>query len=286
MQENYVKQGYLLEDFRLFHLKGAQGIQTEYHYHEFYKLLMLVSGSGSYWIEGQRYALKSGDIVLVGSHCVHRPEFEPGLPYERIIFYIAPEFLQRESSAECDLSDFFSGRMGHVLRSESGNLLLFHRAQELEKELSGQEFGSAILGTGLLLRLLVEIGRELNRSETLQPGPILPKNQRIQEIMAYIDTHLSEDLSIDDLAEQFYLSKFHMMRLFRSTTGTSINQYITQQRLLLARELISQGMSATQSCFRSGFGSYSSFTRTYGKYYGTTPTGRNHAARLAEDSYE
>ena len=86
MSENYTKQGYLLEDFRLFHLKSAAGVQTEYRYHEFYKLLMLVSGSGGYWIDGQRYALQPGDIVLVDSHCVHRPEFEPELPYERIIF--------------------------------------------------------------------------------------------------------------------------------------------------------------------------------------------------------
>ena len=93
-------------------------------------------------------------------------------------------------------------------------------------------------------------------------------------MLRYIDDHLSEDISIDELAERVYLSKFHMMRLFRAETGSSIHGYITQRRLLLARDMMAEGMSATESCFRSGFRSYSSFTRTYGRHFGTTPTGR------------
>lgn len=286
MNENYEKQGYLLEDFRLFHLKSAAGIRTEFHYHEFCKLLLLISGSGGYWIEGQRYALQPGDIVLVGSHCVHRPEFEAGVPYERIIIYISPEFLRRQSTPDCDLLECFSGRKSHVLRPEKGSLRFLSLAESLKRELSGEGYGRVLLSAGLLLRLLVEIGRDFNRGDALQPGPVLPKNSRVQEIMTYIEAHLTEDLTIEGIAERFYLSKYHMMRLFRAATGSSMNSYITQRRLLLARELIGRGMSATESCFRAGFGSYSSFTRTYGKFFGTTPTGRNFTARLLEESDE
>lgn len=286
MIENVEKQGYLLEDFRLFHLKGAGGIQTEYHYHEFCKLLMLVSGSGSYWIEGQRYTLQPGDVVLVGNGCVHRPEFAPGVPYERIIVYISPDFLRRQSGGDCDLLECFSGRLGHVLRPGKGGAQLYSLADSMEKELAGENFGREVLSSGILVQLLVQLYRSLDQEAALQPGPILPQNERIRSLMAYIDAHLTEDLTIDALAEQFYLSKFHMMRLFRACTGTSINHYITRQRLLLARDMISRGVPATQSCFRSGFGSYSSFTRTYAKYFGTTPTGRKYTARLLEESYE
>jgi AraC-like DNA-binding protein/quercetin dioxygenase-like cupin family protein len=286
MNENYVKQGYLLEDFRLFHLKGAAGIKTEYHYHEFCKLLILVSGSGSYWIEGQRYALQPGDAVLVGSGCVHRPEFEPGTPYERIIVYISPEFLKRESAEDCDLLECFNGQKSHVLRPGKGDRRLITLAQELERQLSGAEYGRVILSRGLLLRLLIQIGRDMNRGDALQPQPLLPQDSRVLRIMEYIDKHLTEDLSVDMIAEQFYVSKFHMMRLFRAATGISVNGYIIRQRLLLARELIGSGMSATESCFRAGFGSYSSFTRCYGSYFGATPTGRKYTARLLEESYE
>ena len=283
MGTQYEKQGYLSGDFRLFHLRSAGGVKTEYHYHEFYKVLLLLSGSGGYWVDGCHYALQPGDAVLVGSSCVHRPEFDESSPYERIIIYISPEFLSRASTADCDLTGCFSG----VLRPEkAAGRRLQAQALDLEKELAGKGYGSAILGTGLLLQLLAQLARQLRQGGILDPGPVQPKDQRVADMLRYIDDHLSEELSIDDLAERFYLSKFHMMRLFRSGTGASINAYITQRRLMQAREWIAQGVPATESCFRAGFGSYSAFTRAYGKFYGTTPTGRKSAVPFQQEGFE
>ena len=47
----YEKRGYLLEDFRLFHLRSEGGEKVDYHYHEFCKILLLVSGQGSYIVD-------------------------------------------------------------------------------------------------------------------------------------------------------------------------------------------------------------------------------------------
>jgi len=104
-------------------------------------------------------------------------------------------------------------------------------------------------------------------------------------IVRYLDRHLTEDICIEELSERFYLSKYHMMRLFRRETGTTIHGYLTERRLMLARELIRGGMSATDACFRSGWRSYSSFTRACAALFGTTPTGRTAAAER-EESYE
>jgi AraC-like DNA-binding protein len=282
--QNYEKKGYLLEDFRLFHLRGAQGVKAEYHYHEFCKLLLLVSGTGSYCVEGQRYALQPGDLVLVGSRSVHRPEFAPDAPYERIIVYIDPDFLRRRSTEDCDLIAIFSGKQGHVLRSDCPQGL-FALAHELEHSLSGVPYGRVILSESSLLRLLVEIGREQSK-ENRQPAPPAPADPRIVRLIAYINRHISEDISVDQLAVQCYLSKYHLMRLFRAETGQSIYGYLTQQRLLLARELIAGGMRSTEAAFRCGFAAYSSFTRAYSKYFGTTPTGRSRHAKQLDETYE
>lgn len=282
--ENYEKKGYLLEDFRLFHLRGAQGVKAEYHYHEFCKLLILVSGTGGYSVEGQHYALQPGDIVLVDSRAVHRPEFDPDAPYERIIVYIDPEFLRQCATADCDLSAIFSGSQGHVLRCAKQQRLLA-LASALEQILSGDAYGRVILSEGALLRLLVEIGRQ-QRTQAHRPQPLSPKDGRITQLVSYIHVHLTEDLSIDHLAEQCYLSKYHLMRLFRAETGQSIYAYLTQRRLMLARELISSGMRATEAAFRCGFDTYSSFTRAYARQFGSTPTGRARNAKRLEETYE
>lgn len=287
MDTSYEKRGYLLEDFRLFHLQDAQGTKIDFHYHEFCKLLLLRSGTGGYNVQGQRYNLVAGDVVLIGSRCVHRPEFEPGIPYERTIIYISPDFLQRASSADCRLEDCFSGENGNVLRlSEPVRKRLFSIADELEQELSGSGYGRVILGNAMLLRLLVEIGRNVRLGQAQLLSPIQPSSDRVMEILRYLDAHLTEDITIDDLAERFYLSKYHMMRLFRREIGDSIHSYLSHRRLLYARNLIDQGVSATDACFRCGWHSYSSFTRAYAKRFGTTPTGRSDGSVRAEETYE
>ncbi|WP_458397939.1 helix-turn-helix domain-containing protein [Anaerotignum sp.] len=283
METGYEKRGYLLDDFRLFHLKDREGTNIDYHYHEFCKLLMLRSGSGGYTVDGQRYSLDTGDIVLIGSGCVHRPEFEHGSLYERVIIYISPEFLQQQSTPDCPLLDIFNGEHGHVLHLHQPDIL-WNLSDALEQELSKDEYGRVILSNGLLLRLLIEIARGIRNPETTFAKPIVPSDSRILEILRYIDAHLTEELSIDILAEEFFISKFHMMRLFKQETGRSIHDYLQERRLLFARDLIRQGVSATDSCFQSGFRSYSSFTRAYAKHFGTTPTGRKGAP--AAETYE
>ena len=284
MTPEYESRGYLLDDYRLFHLSEPQKGETDLHYHEFCKLLLLRSGSGGYRVGGQRYALQAGDGVLIGSRCVHRPEFQPGVPYERIIIYISPEFLRRQSAPGCPLEQIFSGEAGPILRpTEKEQRRLFALAEQLEKELSGEKYGRVVLANGLLLQLLAQVGRSLHSRAALGPGPDAPQTDRVAELLRYIDAHLAEDLTIDSLAEEFYISKYHMMRLFRQETGQSIHGYLSHRRLLHARDLIARGFSATESCFRSGFRSYSSFTRAYAKQFGTTPTGRS---TLLDETYE
>lgn len=283
----YEKRGYLLENFRLFHLRTQQDNKINYHYHEFCKLVMLVSGRGFYTVDGQRYLLQPGDTVIVGSRSVHCPEIERSSVYERIIIYISPEYLLKESSGDCDLMDIFSGQYGHVLRpGESSRAKLFAMAADMEKELSSGGYGREVLSGAALLRLLVQIGKYQHREDTQNPRPVNPENPRVKAMMRYLDENLSEDLDIDALADTFYVSKYHMMRQFHRETGLTIYNYLTQRRLLHARELIERGIRATEACYRSGFRSYSSFTRAYSKHFGTTPTGRMDKAREREESYE
>lgn len=271
----YEKRGYLLENFRLFHLNTESETKVDYHYHEFCKLLLLVSGKGGYVVDGQRYLLQPGDVVLVGSRSVHRPELESGDPYERIIIYISPEFLEKMSATDCDLLAIFSKATSPVLRlKETERKKVFAMTAALEKELSGDDYGREIISNAYLVRLLVEIGRQQRRKDAYNPHPVVPQDSRVLEWMNYIETHLAEDLDMDLLAERFYISKYHMMRLFHRETGFTIHTYLLQRRLLAARQLIEKGMRATEACYRCGFRSYSSFTRAYNKHFGSTPTGR------------
>ncbi len=204
MDENYEKRGYLLEDFRLFHLKDDRGTKVDYHYHEFCKIVLLLSGSGSYTVEGRRYLLLPGDIVLVGSRCVHKPEFEEGISYERMILYISPSLLAENSVPDYSLEDVFSGKPGHVLRpAEDVRRRLRSLAEQLESEMAASGGENAILSRCTLLRLLVEIGRAMQKTGSELPQPVVPRDGKILDILRYLEANLAEDISIDDLAAQF-----------------------------------------------------------------------------------
>lgn len=284
--KDYEKRGYLLENFRLFHLHSESAMKVDFHYHEFCKLLFLISGQGSYYIDGQHYLLHSGDIVMVGNHCIHKPEMEGSPAYERIILYVSPDYLRQLSTEECDLLSLFSGS-SHVLRpQEQQRKFLFQLAAQLERDLSQTGFGRELLGNATLTQLLIHLGRNLEHREDAVPSPLMPENRRNYEIMRYLDAHLTEDIDIDALADHFYVSKFYMMRSFRRETGFTIYGYLTQKRLMLAKSYMDAGMSATESCYRCGFRSYSSFTRAYRQHCGTTPTGRTGNTLVREEGIE
>lgn len=285
MEQNYQKRGYLLESFRLFHMRDVPKERVEYHYHEFCKLLVVLSGTGGYWINGEHYQLTGGDVVLLDRHLPHRPEFDT--EYERVIIYIAPEFLQDSSTKDCRLQECFSLGEQHVVRLPAQERQrVFTLVRQLEEELASREAGKDILAGGLLLRLLVELYRMTRGGSLSAVLPRVPRDERINGILRYIDDHLFEEIRIDMLAKQFFLSRYHMMRLFRENTGFTIHAYLVDRRLASARDLIAEGVGATEACYKTGFNSYCTFCRAYHKRFGMSPTGRPDPALRVEESYE
>lgn len=273
-QPNYEQRGYLREDFRLFVLKGSMEETVDWHYHTFHKIIAFLSGSASYGIEGRSYQLQSGDLVLVSSGCIHRPEAEPGAPYERMILYISPEFLRENSTPSCDLETCFSlagTKFDFVVRPGARKTELLDTLYSLSAACSAQDFGRELLCKALFWQFLVQLTRGMREDafQYAQPGA---QDEKIVSILRYLNAHLTEPVSIDALAAQFYISKYYMMRRFRAETGYTIHNYLLTKRLVLARELIAGGTPVTQACYQSGFGDYSAFSRAYRKLFSCSPS--------------
>ena len=91
--ETFNKAGYLKDNFRLFHLTDTNSLPISYHYHDFYKVFLLLRGDVTYHIEGKTYDLKPYDLVLVNSGEIHKPVINSTF-YERMILYISPDFFR------------------------------------------------------------------------------------------------------------------------------------------------------------------------------------------------
>ena len=270
MEQNYVQRGYLHEDFRLFHLRGAMEESVDWHYHTFHKIIEFRGGESGYGVEGKQYLLQPGDLVLVPQGCIHRPEAEPNVPYERRILYLSPEFLRR-AGGSCDLAACFD-------RAREEFRFVVHPADgtggaqlaALEHAEREDAFGRELLAQSLLFQFLIGLNRAM-ADDLLQYAKPAAYDRKIESILRYLSEHLTEPVSIDDLAARFFVSKYHMMRQFRAQTGYTIHGYLTGKRLMFARAMIAAGTPVLQASEESGFGDYSAFLRAYRKQFGAAP---------------
>lgn len=271
----YEKRGYLHQDFRIFHPIDNRQREFSYHYHDFYKILVLLQGDVTYCIEGKFYALAPGDIVLVNAGEVHRPIIQGTGTYERIIIYISPEFLRSCSDDPDSLELCFSKarqEKSNVLRLPSmKNSRLYQILEELEASLHTPDYAAGLYQNVLFLEFMIHLNRAAVHN-TLSFMATQEANGKILSILSYINEHLTENITIDLLSEKFYTSKYYLMHSFKKETGYTIGSYLTLKRLRYARELIHGGMPVTQACFECGFHNYSTFSRAYKKNFGEAPT--------------
>lgn len=272
--DTYEKRGYLTCGFKLFHLQDIPQEEFEYHYHDFDKIIIFLSGKVDYLIEGRSYPLMPYDIVLVNHNEIHRPDVDQSVPYERIVVYLSPDFITSYKTKTYDLSDCFRhARTQHssVLRIRSlEKSSLFRIIGSLTAACSEDGYANDLYRQVLFLEFMIQLNRTLiaHRLDCLTTRQC---NRKILSIMDYINAHLSSNLTIDILANTFYISKYHMMRQFKQETGYTVSRYITSKRLLAARELLSKDLPITQICYDCGFQNYSTFSRAYKSFFGQSP---------------
>ena len=270
----YIKKGYLNSEFRLFHLTDQETREVNYPYHDFDKITIFIKGHVIYTIEGKSYELSPYDIVLVRHNDIHRLVVDNSQIYERIIVYISPNFMNAYKTDSYDLSYCFQKaeeEHSNVLRIPSlKNSSLFQSITRLEKSFSDDGYASDLYRQVLFLEFMIHLNRAArkNRLEFIDTDNC---NTKILDILQYINENLNHDLNIDILSDHFYISKYYMMRLFKQETGYTLGHYISQKRLLLAKELILTGVSGTQACFDCGFKDYSTFSRAYKKFFHESP---------------
>ena len=269
-QYNLEKTGYLKEDFRLFHINDQTKKDFSYHYHDFHKIIVFISGKVTYHIEGKAYHLKPRDILLVSQGAIHKPEIDPSVPYERYIFWIRDDLSCQELNTcfqKANDRSFNLVRADSALQERLKDLL-----PEIEQSLQNKHFGDTVLRNALFTQFMIYINRIFLRTSSSPDEKTYSSDTQVEQLLKYINRNLSENLSIDQLANRFFFSKYHMMRKFKNETGYTIHNYITSKRLLMARSLISQGMPVMKAAQASGFHDYTTFVRAYKKQFGKAPS--------------
>lgn len=282
------KIGYLNDNFKIFHIKDKKDIKFEYHHHDFSKIVILIDGDLTYYIEGKSYILKPWDILFVNKNEIHKPVVNADKYYERIVIWLNPDFIAKYAQGNNNLLKCFEVAMKNNYNLLRLNMKSIENIKNLIQDIqscdNSNEFGSEILKESLFIQLMVLMNRLFLNSDKNRDIEDIQYDKTIEEVLSYINSNLENDLSIDTIASKFFISKYYLMRKFKNQIGSSIHSYVIQKRLILAKSLISDGLSMSTVCSKCGFNDYSSFVRAFKKAYGVSPSNYNSKTHNFENS--
>lgn len=272
MYTEYEERGYLKESFQIFHLSEPLQKEVPFHYHEFLKIFILIHGNISYIVEGKEYDLHPYDIVLIDAGEIHRPVLHDENGYERIIIYVSQDFLSsysQENLQKCFQKE--QKRASHVIRYSSDKpSFASHRLMEMTASACQNIYAGKLLQKCRLLEFLILLNDAIIHQKNLYAAPT-SQNENILKILRYINSNLTQNLTISQIADAVHLNRSYLMHKFKEETGYTVKEFITEKRLFLAGNYIKNGVPLTEACYRSGFSNYSSFYRAYIEKYGHSP---------------
>ena len=256
------------------HIRDEKPVHADFHLHDQFEIYFFLSGDVNYFIEKKMYTLQYGDLLIMNGHEIHKPSFFTDAPYERIVLQFDAAIAEALNSPSFNLLSCFVDRpSGEKNRLSLGRkqceeiLRLFDRIEDFGRDTSN---GSDVMKLACFLELLVYINRVF--SSTLpQEAAQVKVPEKLTPVLEYIDSNLDSDLTLEFLEHHFFINRFHLTRLFKKTTNSSLHEYIMYKRISTARKLLSQGSGVTEACTKSGFNDYSNFLRRFKRAVGVSP---------------
>lgn len=244
----------------------------QFHSHTFYEMLCCRNNCDAEYLVGtERYKLQKGDIIFVPPGISHRPLLQEQMsePYIRDVLWFSEDFLQLLARTTPEL-------LSHKLQvpflfrtAGTGWEFICDLIRDGVKEAESGQIGWGSLVAANTANILIQLLR------TGLEHPIHPmkaeKPELLDRVLSYVEEHLSEKITLADIARNFYVSESTITQTFRKKMGISFYRCVTQRRLIAAKKLIENGTSLDSTAEQVGFSDYSSFFRAFKQEYGISP---------------
>lgn len=254
------------------------GIQVTWplHTHEGYEIYYFIEGVASYIIGNNIFQLVPGDMLLFDGQILHRVNPDTGVPYVRSYINFLPSFL--EPVVPDDMLHKLLGPLQHA----NGQRIRWNRDEseevqrlfgEIKKEKEREQIGCRLMMQTHLTQLLTRIYRKTQEADAALIKPnATQKEMYVHSVLSFINSHYTESLSLDQIAEALHLNKYYMCHCFKEVTGDTINLYLTKRRLDEAKKLLrTTELSIADISDRVGFNSAIHFSRQFKQHVGVTP---------------
>ncbi|MBQ6360362.1 MAG: AraC family transcriptional regulator [Lachnospiraceae bacterium] len=228
------------------------------------EIIYIESGRGEYIVDQALYSIKAGDIILINSGVAHRQRSDPETPlvsWNLAIQTRKADLLSVNQLLPSDVVPVFTaGTDEHIIRG------LFHQlySEALNKP---AYYESSSLLYAELIRITVSRLSVLGKTKLTHRKHVLP-----EQVKRYIDEHYAEKLTLDDIADLFFVNKYHIVHVMKDAYGVSPIDYMVSRRIGEAQNLLnSTSLSIKEISETVGFTDKNHFTRTFKKRVGLSP---------------
>ena len=279
LQTTFSTRQYMLsKDFEIYYYSDSHDdnlrSKVRIHTHDYYEFYFFLEGNVSIQINDSEYPLKPGNMILISPNTSHRAIIHDTVSsYRRFVFWISEAFFQqlREESPDYTYLMTLAQSRGYYIYHY--DIISFNALQskifQLIEEIHSERFGKAAKISLCVQDLILHLNRTVFESK--HPQSPDETQSLYQNIIQYIENHLDEDLSLDKLSQEFYVSKYHIAHVFKDNLGLSIHQFITKKRLLMCRDSILSHQEISKTYLMFGFKDYSTFFRAFKKEFGMSP---------------
>lgn len=272
------RQNMLSQDFEIYYyndtFQNSHYYNVNSHVHNYYEFYFFLVGNVTMNIEGALHALKPGDVIIIPPNISHYAILnDEHIPYRRFVFWISIDYC----NDLLQLSPDYVYLMQHARVTKHyifhydviGFNTLQSKVFRLIEELHSNRFGRDAKITLCANDLILHLNRSVYEME--HPKSQHEQQHLYQNLLLFIEDHLDEELTLDRLAEQFFVSKYHIAHVFKENLGLSVHQFITKKRLRMCQEAILSQTTISNIYLKYGFKDYSSFFRAFKKEFGMSP---------------
>lgn len=255
--------------FQFQHLLFQKEYQHTPHFHDVNEIIFSNNDAATFLLNRNAYPLHRGSLVFVARGALHQKYNALDGPIDSYVLHYDPLILKDVSSASSNLYAAFAGANTCLNLTPEALESIYPLFRQFLT--TGNDFGSDIYFVTLLVQILLRIYPLLQQSTQDDSTLYFRDDAQLAPLLDYIDSHLSENLTLDHLASHFFTSKYTMCHSFKRKTGLTIVTYVNMNRIRLSCILLKQGVSVQETAIQSGFSSSEHFIRVFSKYVGTTP---------------
>ncbi len=261
----------LLSYVSAFTNKARQNNEFEIHTHyDRLEIYYFLEGDLFFTFEGKRFEVKEGTMIIIPEGVLHRPVIKHTCPYFRKRILFSKELFNGYDFDKLDFSILLKKSKIIILDNQTvKDMQLDVAFDNISDCLSlHSEYGDFCATVSLFSLLIKTAQIDVN----LAANSFELHNDKILQIIKYIDANLNNKLNYKDLANHFFISEKGLYKFFKKETGFALGAYINERRVMQAQNLLLSGISSKEAAIEAGFQEYTSFYRSFLKRTGCTPS--------------